>query len=215
MLPIPKIAAMKPFITPAFKSVFLLLAFSLTLIACKDKDPIVETKSGTGDLKGFQIAPLPGSQYQSAVLVENGRTIVEGYIDAANKKTGQWVEYIPEGDIALIENFIDGNREGMVLKFTNHGQIENKSYYKQGSLHGPWVQYKFGKVVEERNYDMGKLDGVVKKYTDRTWKLAQEIEYKQGKQHGFFRHYDEEGNVTLEYEYKDGEKVSGGIVEKK
>lgn len=207
---------MKNLQTPtALKFFSFALFVSLTLLSCKDKDPLVETKSGTGDLEGFQIVALPNSQIQSATLDENGRRIIEGYLDANGKKTGQWVEYIPEGDIVLIENFVDGAREGMVLKFTNHGQIENKSYYKQGVLHGPWVQYKFGKVIEERNYDMGKLDGVVKMYADRTWKLTQEIQYKQGKQHGYFRHYDDAGNVTLEYEYKDGEKVSGGIVEKK
>lgn len=73
--------------------------------------------------------------------------------------------------------------------------------------------YKYGKVVEERYYENGKLEGTAKTYDDRTFKLKQEAQYKNGLQHGYFKYYDENGNVTLEYEYKNGEKVSGGIVE--
>ena len=90
-----------------------------------------------------------------------------------------------------------------------------RSRYHQGLLHGPYIQFKFGKVIEERPYNMGKLDGIVRTFEDRTWKLKQEVQYKDGKQDGFFRYYDDQGNVTLEYQYKNGEKISGGIVEKK
>ncbi len=58
---------------------------------------------------------------------------------------------------------------------------------------------------------MGKLDGVARTFDDRTWKVKQEVEYKNGVQDGFFRYYDENGTVTLEYVYKNGEKVSGGM----
>ena len=197
-------------------AIFICSFLMITCSGCLSSEPKEEAQAGTGDLKDFELTALPGSTVKAAELKgPAGQTIVEGYVDANDQRVGQWVEYIPEGDIAMIENYIDGKREGMLLKMTNHGQIENKSYYHQGVLHGPWVQYKFGKVIEERNYNMGKLDGTVKKYADRTWELTQEIQYKDGKQHGFFRHYDADGNVTLEYEYKDGEKISGGIVEKK
>ena len=53
----------------------------------------------------------------------------------------------------------------------------------------------------------------MKTFDERTFKLKQEVEYKNGLQDGYFRYYDEEGNVTLEYEYKEGEKIKGGIVE--
>ena len=37
-------------------------------------------------------------------------------------------------------------------------------------------------------------------------------EFKDGKPHGKMSFYDEE-KLIMEYEYKNGEKVSGGIVE--
>jgi len=41
-----------------------------------------------------------------------------------------------------------------------------------------------------------------------------EAEYKNGKQDGMYKYYDEDGKVVMEYVYKDGEKVSGGMKEK-
>ncbi len=40
-----------------------------------------------------------------------------------------------------------------------------------------------------------------------------EAEYVDGFQHGMYRFYGEDGDVQLEYEYKNGEKVTGGIVQ--
>lgn len=179
---------------------------------CKPDTPKAE--AGTGDLTGFELSAIPGSAIQYAVRKDAaGQIVFEGYV-LNNKRTGQWIEYNVEGEMVTLENYIEGLREGVSLKFSSRGQIEQKSRYSQGQLHGGWTQYKFGKTIEERNYNMGKLDGVVRMYDDRNWTLKQEVAYKDGKQHGHFRYYDEKGNVTLEYEYKNGEKVSGGIVEK-
>jgi antitoxin component YwqK of YwqJK toxin-antitoxin module len=55
------------------------------------------------------------------------------------------------------------------------------------------------------------MEGVLYEY-HRTGNVKKEVHYKNGLQHGLFRYYDPDGNLTLEYEYRDGEKVSGGIV---
>jgi antitoxin component YwqK of YwqJK toxin-antitoxin module len=94
------------------------------------------------------------------------------------------------------------------------GQIDMKAQYHQGQLHGSYIQYKFGKLLEQRTYNMGKLDGTVRTFDERNWKIKQEVQYKNGLQDGFFRYYDENGNVTLEYVYRNGEKISGGIINK-
>ena len=125
----------------------------------------------------------------------SGNLSSEGYV-LDNKKTGEWLTYNPEGEI----------------KMSFRGQVDTRAQYHLGQLHGPWKQYKFGKLIEERNYAGGKLDGTSKSYDDKTWKLKQEVQYKNGVQDGIYRYYDENGNVTLEYEYKNGEKVSGGMV---
>lgn len=188
-----------------------LVLFCAFILSCKPSAPAAE--AGSGDLAGFELSALSnGTQY--AIRKDgNGQIVFEGYVDG-NKKTGQWLEYNAEGEIVNIENYVNGLREGVALKMTNRGQVDLRARYHEGVLHGPWTQFKFGKIIEERSYTTGKLDGTVKTYDDRTWKVKQEVQYKNGVQDGFFRYYDEEGVVTLEYEYKNGEKISGGIVKK-
>jgi antitoxin component YwqK of YwqJK toxin-antitoxin module len=196
-------------ITPLLNVWYFIFCLSWVFASCNSSTSHAE--AGAGDLAGYELTAIPGSSTQYAVRKDGaGQVVSEGYVNG-NKKSGQWLEYSVDGDIALIENFVDGLREGWVMKMITRGQIDNKAKYHQGLLHGPWIQYKFGKVLEQRNYSMGKLDGVARTFDDRTWKVKQEVEYKNGVQDGFFRYYDENGTVTLEYIYKNGEKVSGGM----
>lgn len=68
--------------------------------------------------------------------------------------------------------------------------------------------------VEERTYKNGKLDGTVYLYDDRTFKVKQETDYKDGVQDGVMKYYDEAGNVTVEYKFEKGQKISGGMVKR-
>jgi len=171
--------------------------------------------AGTGDLTGFELTEIPGTTAKTAKRRDpSGQVVMEGFLDA-DKKTGTWLEHNNEGDISLMQSYLNGFLEGPSLKFSFRGQIDQRSNYHLGQLDGPWVQYKFGKVMETREYKNGKLEGPVKQYDDKSFKLRQESEYKNGLQDGYFRYYDDNGNVTMEYVYKNGEKVSGGLVEKK
>jgi len=172
-----------------------------------------KTETGTGDLAGLVFEDIPGSTVQYARQISaSGQIEIEGFVDNG-KKIGQWIQYTPEGDIALINNYIDGMLEGTAMRMTFRNQVDLKTTYHKNKLNGPWTSYKYGKIIEQREYLNDKLNGVVKTFDERTFKLKQEVEYKNGLQDGYFRYYDEEGNVTLEYEYKEGEKIKGGIVE--
>ncbi len=187
----------------------------ITLSSCKQGKPETKTEVslGTGDMVGFVYEAIPGSNIKYARKEFTvGLTEIEGFVEDGNK-VGQWIQYSPEGDILLINNYIDGMLEGTAMRMSFRNQVDLKTSYRKNKLHGPWTSYKYGKVVEERYYVKDKLDGIVKTYDDRTFKLKQEVQYRNGLQHGYFRYYDEEGNVSLEYEYKDGEKISGGIIE--
>ncbi len=190
----------------------MLVCLLFSLISCKPAGPKVV--AGTGDLTGFEIIEIPGSTTQHAMRKDgNNQIVIEGFV-MNNQRSGEWIEYNEDGELAKIDNYVDGLLEGLSLKLSSRGQIELKARYQRGILEGPWTLSKFGKVIEERNYKSGKLDGIVKTYDNGTWKLKQEIEYKDGVQDGFYRYYDEEGNITLEYEYRNGKKVSGGMKEK-
>jgi antitoxin component YwqK of YwqJK toxin-antitoxin module len=202
---------------PILSSLFLLLSLAMVQVACK---PAAKPKPAAtaqeksaipDDLSGMKMEDIPGTDTKYARQFDGSGAIqIEGFV-RDNKKTGQWILYGAEGDIGLINNYVDGKLEGVAMRMTFRNQVDLKSNYHNGVLNGPWLQYKFGKKIEERNYKNGQLDGSVKVYDERTFKLKQEAEYKDGLQDGFFRYYDENGNVTLEYEYKKGEKVSGGM----
>ncbi len=201
-------------------NVFTLLIASILLIltsSCKsgENESKAPAETGTGDLAGLVFEDIPGSSVKYArQLNASGQAEIEGFV-ADGKKVGQWIQYYPEGDIQLINHYVDGQLEGPAFRFSYRNQVDLKTNYQHNLLNGLWVSYKYGKIIETRNYVDDKLDGVVKTFDERTFKLKQEVQYKNGLQHGYFRYYDEEGNVTLEYEYKDGEKIKGGIVEQK
>lgn len=130
-------------------------------------------------------------------------------------KTGTWTTYHSDQRVKTISTYVGGKLNGLYMEMTERGMIELQAFYKNGLLEGPYNKYKSGsRKLEERNYLAGELHGVYRKYDDRKNKLQQEIHYKNGIQDGLFRYFDEEGNITMEYTYKDGKKVSGGIVEK-
>ena len=184
--------------------------FLLLNISCKPSAPT----TGTNDLAGFELTDIPGSTIKSAKRKDpSGQIVIEGFVDG-DKKTGQWMEYNNDSDITSSNNYVNGLLEGPALKFSFRGQVDQRTTYHLNQLDGPWIQYKFGKVVETRGYKNGKLHGSVKLYDDKTFKLRQETEYKDGLQDGLFRYYDDEGNVTVEYQYKNGEKISGGMLKK-
>ena len=192
------------------------IAMVLSFIACKPadvKEEVATTPTTGEDISGLVREKIPGTTVEYARQMNaNGALEIEGFMDG-DQKTGQWIQYSPEGDILLINNYVNGKLEGLVMKMSFRNQVDLKEHYKQGVLDGSWTAYKFGKVIEERNYVAGKLEGSTKVYDQKTFKLKQETQFKNGVQHGLLQYFDETGNVVLSYEYKNGEKVSGGIVE--
>lgn len=192
-----------------------LILSSLVCILCSCKPDAPKSGTGTGDLTGMALESIPGSAVQYARQIDTiNKTRIEGFVENG-MKTGQWIEYNTQGEISWIKSYVNGLLEGTSLRMTFRNQVDLMVNYKQDVQDGPWTSYKFGKVIEQRNYKDGKLDGTVMTYDDRTFNLRQEVQYKDGLQDGYFKYYDDQGNVSLEYEYRKGEKVSGGIVEKK
>jgi antitoxin component YwqK of YwqJK toxin-antitoxin module len=102
---------------------------------------------------------------------------------------------------------------GPYIEFSNRSQIEKEVNYANNKYNGKFAQYKFGRTEKEITYRDNVLDGPSIEYNTKGDK-QKEVNYKNGKLDGKWRTFNEEGEVTLEYIYKDGEKVSGGIIEK-
>lgn len=188
------------------------ICFCFLLSSCGKQQVSVP---GGYDLSGFEIRQLDGTSTSYAIKQDASGNILEEGMITDGLQDGTWITYI-EGEtnkIKVVTNYVSGVLNGPYMEFNDRGQIEKKSTYLNDKVHGMYSEYKFGRPLKEFMYDEGVLNGVSKEYSDRG-KLTKETAYKNGKLHGTIRQFDEEGGIILEYEYKNGEKVSGGIVEK-
>jgi len=193
------------------KSILFALA-TICLIACGGNSG----NSGgiTTSLDGYKTEDA-GSGITYAYKADGGGNLVESGNFVNGQKSGMWLTYYDTekdvGKVKSIASYTNGILNGPYMELSNRGQIETQVDYRNNQYHGESKTYKFGRAVSVKTYADGKLHGPSLDYhTDGT--VQKEINFKDGKQHGSMKWYNEDGKVTMEYEYKNGEKVSGGIV---
>jgi antitoxin component YwqK of YwqJK toxin-antitoxin module len=62
-------------------------------------------------------------------------------------------------------------------------------------------------------YVNGELQGIMSEYDGRG-NLQKETNFNKGQPHGDMLFYDESGDLMMQYKYENGNKLSGGIIEK-
>ncbi len=201
------------------KNSILLFGFFTLFSACGNGGGLGNGSGATVDTNNFELTDIPGSDYKKAVKKDgDGRILQEGTL-LDGKKFGTWITYYPEKQIPrTISNFVNGLFNGPYMELNNRGQIEMMAGYKNNALDGEYVKFKNGKAKEKAGYKNGKMDGTYISFFDdykHSDQVQKEFNYKNGELDGTYRFYDEEGNMTLEYLYKKGKKIRGGIVEAK
>lgn len=168
------------------------------------------------DLNSYTLESIPGSEAQAAVKKSEEGVVREMGEVLDGKRTGAWTIY---GDDPVrprkIINYVDGIRNGLYIEMNQAGYIDVITYYKDNKLHGPWAKYRFGRPLETAEYQNGELHGTLREFQLRDGKIIKEVHYKNGKLDGSFRHFNDKGEVVLEYQYKDGEKVGEGVLNPK
>ena len=134
------------------------------------------------------------------------------------KRHGQGIEYCPtKKDVVIYEGeFVDGYYEGegvLYLVSSNLPNMNNTYYtgtFKNGLFHGLIKHMTDDGVIKqsEATYKNGNLEGLSTSYTGGnttkpSWKQL-EIYYKNGKQHGSYKQYDEQGNLIINYTFENG-----------
>jgi len=199
---------MKPFI-------FLLL-LGFTIASCQNGSSDGAASSDTVKVGNYEFATIPGSEAQMATLRAPAGNVMETGAMRNGKKNGTWTFFGPAGEFPLqLISFVDDQYNGIYLEFNERQQVELMANYKNNKLDGPYGKYRFGRPELTVNYIDGELDGIMREYDFRNGKLKKEASYKAGKLDGLVRDFDDEGQVMVEYMYRDGEKISGGIVERK
>lgn len=195
------------------KNFTFLLFIAALFYACNNQ---AAKENGAGDrvdANNYEQETIPGSSWLKLTRKDDKGQVFETGFSENGKKVGTWLVY-DSGDVFPKEmiTYANGMYNGTYIQFGPNGQIQILAQYRNNKLHGHWGKYRFSRVEEEAMYKDGKLDGAYKVYDTKSGFLKSSVEYKDGVQHGFYRAFNEKGQITLEYEYKNGERVSGGII---
>jgi antitoxin component YwqK of YwqJK toxin-antitoxin module len=204
--------------TMTMKSYITFFSLLMLFTACSETQTAPSAAAPSIDLtkEGYELTTVPGSDASMAVKLDaEGKKVEEGLIKNG-QKAGTWIQYHVGGEFpSKIVSYVDGKYNGPYMEFNERGQLALRATYQNNKLHGDWGKYSFGRPEILARYQNGELSGTYIEYDKKSGKIQKEISYKNGKQHGMYRFYNEKGEVTLEYEYKDGEKVGGGILDGK
>jgi len=141
------------------------------------------------------------------ITVKGENRTSEGDVKNGNKH-GSWIEYHPNGLIKDVSHYRNGQRSGNRIEVNDRGEVTARSSYMNGKLEGEKIKYNRTRVKAEENYSDGQLSGPRKLYyEDAKSTLQEEGNFLNGKREGTQKWYDQEGNVTIEYEYKNGQKI--------
>ncbi len=192
----------------------LAICFLLTT-SCGDRPASNQGVSTNGfDVTGYETNAMPDGVTQVIKRDGNGLIKEEGYIENG-MKTGIWTTYIDDR-AESITSYVGGRKYGKSFEFDHRRQIVEEATYVNNQLYGKSGSYKFGRPKLEANYVNGKLHGPYKKYFESgadQGKINQYVDYLNGVIHGKVKYYNGSGEVTVEYDYKNGKKTSGGMVE--
>lgn len=196
------------------KQIFILFSLAIFISSCGGSGNSTPAEGASIDLSGFEILDIPGTTFQKVVKRTPAGILLEEGTLSNGKRNGMWVTYHASNEIPkTIINYVNDVNSGVYYSFNERGQLEEMRGYLNNELDGKWGKYKFGRTTEEAMYKGGKFNGVYKSYFANSDLVQKEFNYKDGELHGSYKFYNEEGQVTLQYEYDNGEKVSGGIVE--
>jgi antitoxin component YwqK of YwqJK toxin-antitoxin module len=201
-----------PKITTMRYLILCLLAFHL--FACQqESQPIVEAvETATVDEKEFELFDIPGSTAKRAERRDPLGGLAEAGFVLDGKKHGTWTVFNQDSEAPeKFMSYIDGALNGPYIEMDIQGRYALIANYKANKLHGHYGKFRIGRAELTAYYVDGLLDGVMAEYDYRNQKIKQEVSYKMGLKDGYMRYYNDEGKVTLEYLYKDDERVSGGI----
>lgn len=191
---------------------FILLFMVTMLFACGETAEPAPTMATTGDFSGYEITKVAGSNFEKATKknAQTGQLMEDGYI-LNGRKTGTWTTYHPNDNITVYTatNYVDGKKEGVYIEAEKNNRVKTIGSYANDVKHGKWITYNFSRRESEQDYKNGKLHGFSRTFykTGKDGQVKEEIEFENGVQNGVYRYYKEDGSISIDYVYKNGEIV--------
>lgn len=166
---------------------------------------------GNVDLLGFTKVSIPGSDVTLVTKKDQeGKMLEQGFI-RNGQKNGSWTIFHDNESIKSITNFINGVLNGAYLEFNKRGQLEKRVEYLDNQFDGLYSEYKYGRPLKEITYENGVQQGPFRIWNDMG-KLTQRGQNKNGKLNGTLQYFNDDEELIMQYEYKEGEVESGGMV---
>lgn len=191
---------------------FILLLTTVLFFACGEPAEPAATVATTGDFTGYEIAKVAGSEFEKATKKngQTGQVIEDGFI-LNGRKTGTWTTYHSTSNLTVYTatNYVDGKREGLYFEAEKNNRVKSIGSFSNDVKHGKWITYNFSRREVEQDYKNGKLHGFSRTFykTGKDGQVKEEIEFDNGVQHGSYRYYKEDGTITMDYVYKNGEII--------
>ncbi len=153
--------------------------------------------------KGLHIEKYPDLEDETYKYTDWGGVKKQGFL----LKSGTWEEFYKNGQLRVQENFKEGKKHGPFKLYFETGELHQRGDYKEGKQIGLWETFYKSGVLQEKNvFKKGTLCEL--KYFYKNGKLERDITLKNGFREGPTTYFDEEGNLTLTEEYKDGELIN-------
>ncbi len=194
---------------------FIILASFVLFSACNQNEQTTSnTGTSTETADPFIHVDIEGTDVQRVILKNrDGKIREEGFM-LDGKRTGMWIIF-DRSDVfpQKIISYQNDLYNGPYYEFTERGQMILKANYLNNKLDGYFARYKFSKEVVTANYINGKLNGEYREYDERKNFLTKVENYKDDQLHGKVEYYNEDGVIIMEYEYKNGKKISGGMTD--
>ncbi len=189
---------------------FMVMAFTLT--ACQQpggsSSNAGKSKAASTSLSGYDVTDYGNGWKKAVKLDNNGKVTEEGDLNGNDQKIGTWLTYHPRKELLQsMTTYKDGVKNGAYIKADDRGSISEKAYYNNGELDGQRLLYNRTRIKERAFYKMGKLEGERKVFYENTDKIQEESNFKNGQRDGISKWYNQDGDITIQYEYKDGKKV--------
>lgn len=121
---------------------------------------------------------------------------------AADKRVGVASMYFPDGKIKQTIAYVDGKKEGLSREYDNEGNIISLLEYHNDFL----VSRERINRVDTKNLKQGPWKEF---YNDG--KIKAELNFVDDLMHGYYKEYDEKGNLTLTTLYDRGSLVKSDI----
>ena len=127
--------------------------------------------------------------------------------------TGPWEVYWPNGQLKWCAKFVNGKEQGEHICYWENGNLAQKCEMRDGHTISKCIYYHPNGVKSREGYcSEGGYNGIWTSY-DATGKTMSQENWKDGVQEGECIEFDEEGNITCQGIYRDGEPYEGTFSE--